>query len=382
VGRGAAPPAFPAGAPQEFAPVMSAFDRMASDVRRGREALEEARRRTARVLANVATGVLAVDDGLRVTMANARAAELLGTALDPGVVLPQATGAAWRPVWDAVAEFLSAGGEGIAQRELEIDGRQVRVQLAALGSPPDGCVVALDDTTASTRAARVLAWGELARQVAHEIKNPLTPIRLGIQHLQRARQARGRGASFDATLQETAARILAEIDRLDGIARAFARFGAPAPDHLPLEPVDLLAAAREVAQLYTLGQGGGRAQAAAERIDVIDEGAAPALARRDEVKEVLVNLLENARQAGARRVVVRVGDGGRRLTVEDDGRGIAPDLLARVFEPTFSTKSSGAGLGLAITRRLVESWGATVTLASAPGRGTTVTIALRAPSGG
>ena len=382
VGRGAAPPAFAPGAPQEFEPVMSAFDRMASDVRRGREALEEARRRTARVLANVATGVLAVDDGLRVTLANPRAAELLGTALDPGAVLPEATAPAWRPVWHAVGEFLAGGGEGIAERELEIDGRLIRVQLAALGSPPDGCVVALDDTTASTRAARVLAWGELARQVAHEIKNPLTPIRLGIQHLQRARRAGSRRAAFDATLEETAARILAEIDRLDGIARAFARFGAPAPDHLPLEPVDLLAAAREVVQLYTLGQGSARAPGAAARIEVVDEGAAPALARRDEVKEVLVNLLENAWQAGARRVVMRVGDGGRRLTVEDDGRGIAPDVLARVFEPTFSTKSSGAGLGLAITRRLVESWGGTVTLASTPGRGTTVTVALQAPSAG
>ena len=381
VGRGAAPSPFPPGAPQEFAPVMSAFDRMASDVRRGHDALDEARRRTARVLANVATGVLAVDGELRVTLANARAEELLGTTLEPGVVLPHATPAGWRPVWDAVGGFLAARGEGIAERELEIDGRQVRVQLAALGSPPDGCVVALDDTTASTRAARVLAWGELARQVAHEIKNPLTPIRLGIQHLQRARKAGGRRATFDATLQETAARILAEIDRLDGIARAFARFGAPSPDYLPLESVELLQAAREVAQLYALGQGAAPAPGGAVQIEVVGEGAAHALARRDEMQEVLVNVLENARQAGARRVVVRVGDGGRRLTVEDDGRGIAPDVLARVFEPTFSTKSSGAGLGLAITRRLVESWGGTVTLASTPGQGTTVTLALRPPSG-
>jgi len=98
------------------------------------------------------------------------------------------------------------------------------------------------------------------------------------------------------------------------------------------------------------------------------------------VKEVLVNLLENARQADAQEVVVRVAADGRRLTVTDNGRGIPPEALPRVFEPAFSTTSSGSGLGLAIARRLVESWGGTITLDSAPGRGTTVTIELR-PTG-
>src|SRR5439155_382252 len=102
VGRGAAPPGFAPGAPREFAPVMSAFERMAADVRRSQAALEEARRRTAQVLANVATGVIAVDDGLRVTMANARAAELLGAPLEPGHLLPAAAPPDWRPVWEAV----------------------------------------------------------------------------------------------------------------------------------------------------------------------------------------------------------------------------------------------------------------------------------------
>lgn len=380
VGRGAAPPAFPPGAPREFTPVISAFERMATDVRRSHEALEEARQRTALVLANVATGVIAVDEGLRVTMANPRAVELLGAALEPGDLLTGVAPGDWLPVWNAVAEFLAAGRDAIAEREFEIAGRQIRVQLAPLGPPPtpDGCVIALDDATELTHAARVLAWGEMARQVAHEIKNPLTPIRLGIQHLQRARGG-GRRGDFDATLQETAGRILAEIDRLDAIARAFSRFGAPAAEQLPLEPVDVLAVAREVVQLYALGTGGGKE--GPPRFDVVAEGAAggggPAFARQDEFKEVLVNLLENARSAGARRVLVRVAEGGRRVTVEDDGRGIPPEALPRVFEPTFSTTSSGSGLGLAIAKRLVESWGARIELASLVGRGTTVTIRLQ-----
>ncbi|HXH62783.1 MAG TPA: HAMP domain-containing sensor histidine kinase, partial [Gemmatimonadales bacterium] len=228
-----------------------------------------------------------------------------------------------------------------------------------------------ESRAAHERAARVLAWGEMARQVAHEIKNPLTPIRLGIQHLQRARG--GSPAEFDATLAETAKRILAEIDRLDSIARAFSKFGAPAEDIAPLEAVDLLGVAREVAQLYALG--------GAEGVGMrcITEGAAGsrAMSRRDEYKEVLVNLLENARAAGARNVHVRVSDGGRRLEVQDDGRGIAPEALPRVFEPAFSTTSSGSGLGLAISRRLVESWGATIAITSAAGHGTLVTLLMR-----
>jgi nitrogen fixation/metabolism regulation signal transduction histidine kinase len=230
------------------------------------------------------------------------------------------------------------------------------------------CVIALDDATALTRAARVLAWGEMARQVAHEIKNPLTPIRLGIQHLQRIR-GKKESRSFDATLNETSERILAEIDRLDGIARAFSRFGAPLSEteQLPLEPVDLAATAREVVQLYDLG--------ARPRFEVRTENGMaappppPALARKDEVKEVLVNLLENARTADATRVIVQIADGGRQLIVSDDGRGIPPEILPRVFEPTFSTTSSGAGLGLAISRRLVESWGGVIVLDSEPAKG-------------
>src|SRR5439155_22022152 len=122
VGSGAPLPAFPPGAPREFAPVMSAFERMASDVTRSRTALEDARRRTAQVLANVATGVIAVDDGLRVTMANPRAADLLGVPLAPGDLLPQAAPPEWLVVWNAVRTFLDGATDGIVEGEFAVGG--------------------------------------------------------------------------------------------------------------------------------------------------------------------------------------------------------------------------------------------------------------------
>jgi len=215
---------------------------------------------------------------------------------------------------------------------------------------------------AQERAARVLAWGEMANQIAHEIKNPLTPMRLGIQHLQRVHRD---GRPLGRTLDETAHRILGEIDRLDTIARGFSRFAAPAEGRPAPEPTALGDVCREVVALYGLAPDAGGV--------ALEIGAArPVLAHRDEVKEALINLVENARNAGAALVRVRVD--GPVLEVLDDGPGIPADRLARIFEPRFSTTTSGSGLGLAIVKRLVEGWGATIAVASEEGQGARVTI--------
>jgi signal transduction histidine kinase len=205
----------------------------------------------------------------------------------------------------------------------------------------------------------------MARQVAHEIKNPLTPMRLGLQHLRRV--YRDRRGDFDRTLEDTAERMLAEIDRLDTIARAFSRFAAPADDVQPLDRIDLGIAVGEVVQLYRLTE-----DACAVRLSCLP--GAHGAARPDEVKEVVVNLLENARNAGAKVVDVTVGPG--RIEVADDGAGIPPELLPRIFEPRFSTTTSGSGLGLAIVRRLVEGWGGQIDVQSEVGRGTRVLVSV------
>jgi signal transduction histidine kinase len=228
------------------------------------------------------------------------------------------------------------------------------------------------------RTARVLAWGEMARQVAHEIKNPLTPIKLSVQHLRRA--FGDRRPDFEQILDRNVEAILREIDRLSQIARAFARFGAPREEVGTLEPVELDRVVDETLVLYRGGKGG------ADFETRVGPEVPRVLARDGELREVLLNLLENAREAvdgdGRIRIAAEPLGGGEwvRLDVSDNGVGIAPELLPRIFEPQFSTRSSGTGLGLAIVRRLVESWGGQISASSTPGQGTTIHLRLRAAS--
>jgi two-component system, NtrC family, nitrogen regulation sensor histidine kinase NtrY len=362
LGKGQPMPPHSERPPLEFEPVFAAFERMAADIRSSQNALEEARRRTATVLATVATGVVAVDPTGRVLIANGQAVDLLAVDLQEGEPFLDRLGPEWSPLANAVRRFLvDPNTDGSA--ELDVRGRRVALQLASLGPQLRGAVLALNDVSEVSRAERVLAWGEMARQVAHEIKNPLTPMRLGMQHLRRV--YRDRRTEFDRTLDETADRILAEIDRLDTIARAFSRFAAPALQDQALQKLDLGAAVEEVVQLYRLSE-----EACSVRLTA--EPNAFGRARSDEVKEVLVNLVENARNAGASVVEVRAGPGI--IRVSDNGTGIPADVLPRVFEPRFSTTTSGAGLGLAIVKRLVESWGGQVELESTNGEGTVVTV--------
>jgi two-component system, NtrC family, nitrogen regulation sensor histidine kinase NtrY len=220
------------------------------------------------------------------------------------------------------------------------------------------------------RAERVLAWGEMARQVAHEIKNPLTPIRLGVQHLRRARS--DPRVDFDQVLNDNVRRILAEIDRLDEIARSFSRYGS-APADLPAPvAVDIAAVVKDVVGLEQMGD-----RVVKWQVRGVDRQIF-AMARKDEMRDVLLNVFENARLAGARRVDVNVSEEHPRVIIEttDDGSGIPAAVLPRIFEPHFSTRTTGSGLGLAVSRRLIEAWGGEIGITSEEGRGTRVMIVL------
>jgi len=366
----------PSDRTDEFGAVFEAFNRMVDRLARTRRALVRSSRRTRAIVEEVATGVIAIDPLGRVTLANPRAEALLGIRLPRSHSIREVglEGSGRGEVARWVTGFLR-DGVAEASAEFTLDGRRIRFRARRIagGGSPSGVVIALEDVTDELRTERILAWGEMAQQVAHEVKNPLTPIKLGIQHIRRAWV--DRSPDYDAILERNVTAILAEIERLAAISNSFSRFAAPGPlASAPPGVVDLEQVVGEVLVLYDAGNG---------IIDfgaVLDPDLPPVLARRDELKEVLVNLLENARTAlpdgGRVEIRARAGEGSVELEVVDDGVGIPEELLPRVFEPHFSTRSSGTGLGLAIVRRLVESWGGAARAQSAVGRGTTIHLSL------
>lgn len=373
VGAGNLRVRLPADRADEFGSVFSAFNRMVTRLRRARRDLVRTSRRTQAIVEEAATGVIALDPVGRVTLANPRAEALLDRELRVGAPLPETEGPA--------AEFVRwmnlyfRDGLREAGTELQFGERRIRVRARRISrrGPLGGVVISLEDVTDELRSERILAWGEMAQQVAHEVKNPLTPIKLSVQHIQRAWD--DRRPDFEAILTRNVEAVLREIERLASIARSFSRFAAPGPTgETPLEAVRLPDVVEDLLTLYSGGEGAIRFESR------IPDDLPLVRARVAELKEVLVNLLENARAAIEEEgvVVVEAQAVAREveLRVRDDGSGIPPELLPRIFEPQFSTRSTGTGLGLAIVRRLVQSWGGTVVAESTVGQGTVIRIRL------
>jgi signal transduction histidine kinase len=229
---------------------------------------------------------------------------------------------------------------------------------------------------------RELAWREMARQVAHEIKNPLTPMKLSVQHLRRAhREGGGDGESgrFAALLDRITGTLIEQIDALTRIANEFSSFARLPSRHL--DRLDLNAVVREAAALL------GEEEHAHVALDLA-AAPLPVVADREELRRVYINLLKNALQAMPEEergtVTIRTerrggadGDGTWAFSaVRDTGTGIPEEVREKVFRPNFSTKTSGMGLGLAITKKAVEDLGGTIDFETEVGVGTTFRIRL------
>ena len=227
---------------------------------------------------------------------------------------------------------------------------------------------------------RQLAWREMARQVAHEIKNPLTPMKLSVQHLRRAfddldSTEYPRDGRFARLFDRVTLTLIEQTDALARIAGDFSSF-ARLPRRV-LEPLDLNSAVEEAARLMQEEEG-------AEI--VLDLAPEPLVleADREELRRVFINLMKNALQAMLEKdeKVVRVAtarsaDGRQALaSVEDRGTGIPEALRSRIFEPNFSTKTSGTGLGLAIVRKAIEELGGRIDFETVEGAGTTFHVVL------
>ena len=223
------------------------------------------------------------------------------------------------------------------------------------------------------RTNRLEAWAEMARQVAHEIKNPLTPIQLNAEHLRRVHT--DRGEPMTPVLQDCVATILAQVKLLRQIASEFSSF-ASSPTAKPAE-VDVAALLHEIVDPYRAGLHG-RIQ-----LEVAIPSTLPAVfVDRTLIARSITNIVENALHAmpgsGTLGVSAREENGRVRIRVSDTGVGMDEEALDRAFEPYFSTKATGTGLGLPIAKRNVELSGGTIAVQSVRDRGTTVEIALPA----
>jgi len=221
------------------------------------------------------------------------------------------------------------------------------------------------------KAEREAAWREIARRVAHEIKNPLTPMKLSIEHLYDV-FTNGNKNNFPEVLKKTRNIIINEIDKLNNIATEFSNFAKLSGRHY--EETDLNEVIEEVVSLYTLAPN-------VEFKKVLDKNAGTIFADKHELNRVFQNLIKNSIQAIGESGIIEVKTYRNSqyvyIEVEDNGSGIEPSIMKNLFEPNFSTKSTGMGLGLAITKKSLDDMGAEITFESEVNAGTRVKIKFK-----
>ncbi len=322
--------------------------------------------------APVASVVLEARDGAlralladldRLTLVSALAATLVALAL--AVLLAPRLARPIREVADAADRI--AAGERNVQIEVSADGEVGRLVAAFNRMTRE----LREADTRIRRAVRAAAWRDIARQMAHEIKNPLTPIRMAVEMLRKARERSL--PDFDELFEEETRIVLDEVERLRRLVEDFSRFArAPKPRPEPLALPEVVAHASEL-----------HARAGVAVTHTVEGGAQafPLLrADRDQLTQVFVNLIANGAHAAAERAekapergppevtvtVARAGDGFASVTVADNGGGVPAEVMERLFEPYVTTKQGGTGLGLAITYRIVTDHGGTLTVDTSP----------------
>jgi two-component system, NtrC family, nitrogen regulation sensor histidine kinase NtrY len=371
------------GGDEEVATLVGSFNVMAGELKSIHSALEERRRYIENILENITAGVLSVDAGGMIATVNPAAAAMLG------MTSSEVVGRAWadvsrlaelRPVVELVSRLQTDWREKVEQQVKMARGtRSLTVWITATrltdeDGVPLGFILFFEDVTHLLRVERMEAWREVARRIAHEIKNPLTPIQLSAQRL-RKRYA-GRLADRDEELLDECTRtIIGQVEQLKRLVNEFSTFARlPATE---VAPCDLNELAEEALVLFR--EGHPDVQFSLSR----DLGLPLIDVDRDAIKRVLVNLLDNAVGAclttvgaGEVEIVIRYDRqvGAVRLEVADDGRGMAPEVKARAFEPYFSTKKDGTGLGLAIVSAIAADHHAYVRLYDNEPQGTRVVI--------
>lgn len=330
------------------------------------------------VVANIASGVVSLDGDLAVIRQNGVAAAMLGTQV--GDRLPERLDS--QPFNELVGFVNQASSRGRAATQrvrirrddsvtLGIDEWNL-VWVPLEGNDPTALLV-IDDVTEILRGQRLEAWAEMARIIAHEIKNPLTPIRLATEHLQQVYATRPE--AFAPVFDRCTANILKNVHELQVIASEFSIYSRIPQAHLETE--DLVQVVRDLVASYSdLGQPSARV--------VVESECEIIRLRLDRrlIGRALRNLLENSLRAqgssgtGEIQVRVRSSPGWAHIQVVDNGPGVDPQKLPRIFEPYFSTHETGTGLGLAITKQIVEEHGGRISAANRSQGGFFVELSL------
>ena len=341
----------------ELSALSTAIDEMAGKIAEGRRRLLYEKRLVETIVEHITSGVLLLDKRGEILLLNRVATDLLGVAEDQALRPILEKEERWRPILQFLDE-VDQESEQATVRLSDSAGESRDWTLSWVPLPDlegTAAILVVDDDTEVLRGQRLEAWAEMARIIAHEIKNPLTPIQLSTEHLRQVWQNDGEG--FDLVFQRCTDNILRQVEELRDLASDFSIYSRIPRAELVAD--DLQNALEEVTEVYRdAGRAGG---GVAIEVRWTQEDLETRFDRKL-LGRALRNLIENALRANAGQGTVEVtldrGDEEKALIrVADSGPGVDPKMLRRIFEPYFSTHETGTGLGLAITRRIVEEHG-------------------------
>ncbi|MEM7048108.1 MAG: ATP-binding protein [Acidobacteriota bacterium] len=362
----------------ELASLVEAVDEMAGKIAEGRAKLIREKQVVDRMVENITAGIVSVDREGRVMMRNRVASDLL--RLEIGDPLREAFRD--REAMAPLRAFLARVRDRAMQETVELPaageqategGREWNLVWVPLpGEREPAALLVVEDITETLQGQRLAAWAEMARIIAHEIKNPLTPIRLNVEHMQQV-WGDGRAGRFEAVFERCTSNVLAQVAELQQIASEFSTYSSI----LQIDPQlqDLREAMADLVGPYVT--------APPEGVEVSFVGPSGDLMARFDRKllgRAIRNLIENALRASAGGGVVTVELASRlqeaKIAVRDSGPGVPTEDLGRIFDPYFSTHDSGTGLGLPIARRVVREHGGSIQARNRSAGGLEVVITI------
>lgn len=372
----------------EFATLIQSFNAMSSQIESNREALtrsneeltttarrlDQERAWLATVQESVSTGIITFSPRLELLGINRAAQQMLSLPLSSiGSGPRELFHDELSPLRDYLEELPSREPR---PREITIvhsgELRYLEVSASRLDEAGGrgGWVVAIEDSTQLVQAQKLAAWSEAARRIAHEIKNPLTPIQLSAERI--SKKFRAGDVGLAAAVEEGCQTIVNEVAHLKRMVDEFSRFARmPAIHPRQTSIAELL---EGVARLYRDSKGG-------VEVRTESDPSLEALVDPEQIRRALINLLDNALEATDRGVITlaaTMSNGSLRISVEDTGRGVSDADKERLFLPQFSTKGRGTGLGLAIVHRIVSDHDGRISVHDNPPRGTKFEIEIPA----